>query len=216
MLQNQMQYPVILTGLVTMPRGIGTLLGMILVGRLIKHFDPRWVMALGLAFTAYALWQMTQFSLEMGSWPVIFSGIIQGAGVGLVYVPLSMVAFITLPSRLRNEGTSFFNLLRNVGSSVGISVVMFLLVQNTQRVHASLSEHITPFNIASNPAASGFNFGSTSGLLAVNGLITNQAAMISYLDDFKLMMVLTIVTIPFLFMIRNVKAAPGSTPVVAE
>jgi len=216
MLQNQMQYPVILTGLVTMPRGIGTLLGMILVGRLIKHFDPRWVMALGLAFTAYALWQMTQFSLEMGSWPVIFSGIIQGAGVGLVYVPLSMVAFITLPSQLRNEGTSFFNLLRNLGSSVGISVVMFLLVQNTQRVHASLSEHITPFNIASNPAAAGFDFGSTSGLLAVNALITNQAAMIAYLDDFKLMMVLTILTIPFLFMIRNVKAAPGGTPVVAE
>jgi len=173
-------------------------------------------MALGLVFTAYALWQMTQFSLDMGSWPVILSGIIQGAGVGLVYVPLSMVAFVTLPSHLRNEGTSFFNLLRNIGSSVGISVVMFLLVQNTQRVHASLAEHITPFNIASNPAAASFNFDSTSGLLAVNGLMTNQAAMIGYLDDFKLMMVLTIVTIPFLFMIRNVKAAPGSTPVVAE
>ena len=216
MLQNQLQYPVVLTGLVTMPRGIGTLLGMILVGRLIKHFDPRLVMAIGLAFTAYALWEMTRFSLGMGSWPVIISGIIQGAGVGLVYVPLSMVAFVTLPSHLRNEGTSFFNLLRNVGSSVGISVVMFLLVQNTQRLHATLAEHITPFNIASNPAAASFNFGSTSGLLAVNGLITNQAAMIGYLDDFKLMMVLTIVTIPFLLMIRNVKAAPGSAPVVAE
>src|SRR5580692_10931683 len=130
MLQNQLQYPVILTGLVTMPRGIGTLLGMILVGRLIKRFDARLVMAVGLVLTAYSLWQMTRFSLGMGSWPVIFSGIIQGAGVGLVYVPLSMVAFTTLPGALRNEGTSFFNLLRNVGSSVGISVVTFLLTQN--------------------------------------------------------------------------------------
>jgi DHA2 family multidrug resistance protein len=216
MLQNQMQYPVILTGLVTMPRGIGTLLGMILVGRLIKHFDARLVMAVGLVFTAYSLWQMTQFSLGMGSWPVIFSGIIQGVGVGLVYVPLSMVAFTTLPGALRNEGTSFFNLLRNVGSSVGISVVTFLLTQNTQRVHETLTEHITPFNMAGNPAAAHFDVHSISSLLALNGMITNQSAMIGYLDDFKLMMVLTIATIPFLLMIRNVKPAPGSTPVVAE
>jgi DHA2 family multidrug resistance protein len=216
MLQNQMQYPVILTGLVTMPRGIGTLLGMILVGRLIKRFDARLVMAVGLVLTAYSLWQMTQFSLGMGSWPVIFSGIIQGAGVGLVYVPLSMVAFTTLPGTLRNEGTSFFNLLRNVGSSVGISVVTFLLTQNTQRVHATLTEHITPFNMAGNPAAAHFDVASTSSLLALNGMITNQSAMIGYLDDFKLMMVLTIATIPFLLMIRNVKPAPGSAPVVAE
>jgi DHA2 family multidrug resistance protein len=215
MLQDLLQYPVVLTGLVTMPRGIGTLIGMILVGKLIKRFEPRAVMAVGLACTAYSLWQMTHFSIGMGSWPVIISGVIQGVGVGLVYIPLSMVAFTTLPARLRNEGTSFFNLLRNVGSSVGISVVMFLLTQNTQRLHATLGEHITPFNITANPAAAHIDFGSTSGLLALNGLITTQAAMIGYLDDFKLMMVLTLVTIPFLFMIRNVKAQ-GGTPTVAE
>jgi MFS transporter, DHA2 family, multidrug resistance protein len=216
MLQNQLQYPVVLTGLVTMPRGIGTLFGMILVGRLIKRFDARLVMAVGLVLTAYSLWQMTQFSLGMGSWPVIISGIIQGAGVGLVYVPLSMVAFTTLPGSLRNEGTSFFNLLRNVGSSVGISVVTFLLTQNTQRVHATLTEHITPFNMTDNPAAAHFDVHSISSLVALNGMITNQSAMVGYLDDFKLMMVLTIATIPFLLMIRNVKPAPGSAPVVAE
>jgi MFS transporter, DHA2 family, multidrug resistance protein len=216
MLQNQLQYPVILTGLVTMPRGIGTLIGMILVGRLLKSFAVRLVMAAGLVLTAYSLWEMSGFSLGMSSWPVIISGIFQGVGVGLVYVPLSMVAFTTLPGALRNEGTSFFNLLRNVGSSVGISVVTFLLTQNTQRVHASLAEHITPFNMAANPAAAHVDVASTRSLLALNGMITNQSAMIGYLDDFKLMMVLTIATIPFLLMIRNVKPAPGSTPVVAE
>ncbi len=216
MLQNQLKYPVVLTGLVTMPRGIGTLLGMVLVGRLIKRFDPRLVMAFGLVLTAYAMWQMTGFSLGMGSWPVIVSGIIQGAGVGLVYVPLSMVAFTTLPSSLRNEGTSFFNLLRNLGSSVGISVVAFLLTQNTQRVHASLAEHVTPFDIASNPAAAGIDVHHVQGLLQLNRMITNQSAMIAYIDDFKLMMVLTIATIPFLLLIRNVKAAGANTTVVAE
>jgi len=216
MLQNQLQYPVVLTGLVTMPRGVGTLIGMILVGRLIKRFDVRLVMSMGLALTACSLWQMTRFSLGMGSWPVIVSGILQGAGVGLVYVPLSLVAFTTLPGTLRNEGTAFFNLLRNVGSSVGISVVTFLLTQNIQRVHASLTEHITPFNMAANPAAARFDVHSVSSLLALNGVINNQSAMIAYLDDFKLMMVLTLATLPFLFMIRNVKPAGGSSAVVAE
>ena len=89
---------------------------------------------------------MTHFSLLMDTWPIIISGIIQGFGVGLVCVPLSTVAFTTLPANLRNEGTAFFNLLRNVGSSIGISVVMFLLTQNTQRLHASLAQNITPYN----------------------------------------------------------------------
>ena len=216
MLQNQMQYPVVLTGLVTMPRGLGTLVGMIVVGRLVKRFDARVIMAVGLVLTAISLWQMTRFSLSMHYEPVIVSGVIQGFGVALVYIPLSMVAFTTLPGALRNEGTSFFNLLRNLGSSVGISVVTFLLTQNTQKVHAALVNNITPFNMSGNPAAAGFDTHSTASLLALNGMITNQSAMIGYLDDFKLMMVLTIVTIPFLLLIRNVKPVAGSAPAVAE
>ena len=216
MLQNQMQYPVILTGLVTMPRGFGTLAGMITVGRLIKRFDVRAIMAVGLIMTALSLWQMTHFSLSMHYEPVILSGVIQGFGVALVYIPLSMVAFTTLPGTLRNEGTSFFNLLRNVGSSAGISIVTFLLTQNTQKMHAALVNNITPFNMTENPAAAGFNIHSTASLLALNGMITNQGAMIGYLDDFKLMMVMTIVTIPFLLLIRNVKPAAGGSTVVAE
>src|SRR6202000_3140908 len=153
MLQTEMQYPVVLTGLVTAPRGAGTMIAMIVVGRLVSRFDARLIIATGLALTAFSLWQMTQFSLQMNSWPIIISGILQGFGIGLVWVPLSAVAFTTLPANLRNEGTSFFNLLRNVGSSIGISVVTFLLPQNTQRLHATLVEHVTPYNIASNPAA---------------------------------------------------------------
>jgi DHA2 family multidrug resistance protein len=216
LLQNQMNYPVVLTGMVTAPRGIGTLLGMMLVGRLVTRFDARLIMACGLLLTAYSLWQMTQFSLLMSTWPVIISGVAQGLGVGLVYVPLSTVAFTTLPSTLRNEGTAFFNLLRNVGSSIGISVVEFLLTQNTQRLHASLAEHITPYNMAGNPAAAAahVSVATTKGLEALNGVITDQATMIAYIDDFRLMMVLTIVTIPFLFIIRKVRPAAGSHAVL--
>jgi MFS transporter, DHA2 family, multidrug resistance protein len=218
MLQNQLQYPVILTGLVTAPRGVGTLLGMMVVGRLISYVDVRLIMAVGLALTAYSLWQMTQYSILMDDWPVIFSGIAQGLGVGLVYVPLSTVAFTTLPSSLRNEGTAFFNLLRNVGSSIGISVVMFLLTQNTQRLHASLGESVTPYNVVSNPAvaAAHVHTGSVQGLAGLNALITNQATMIAYIDDFRLMMLMTLATIPFLLLIRNVKPAAGAHAAVLE
>jgi DHA2 family multidrug resistance protein len=167
-------------------------------------------MAVGLVLTASSLWQMTHFSLSMHYEPILWSGITQGFGVALVYIPLSTVAFTTLPGTLRNEGTSFFNLMRNLGSSVGISVVTFLLTQNTQKMHAALANNITPFNMAANPAAAGFDIHSTASLLALNGMITNQGAMIGYLDDFKMMMVLTLSAIPFLLLIRNVKHEAGS------
>ncbi|HEY4212497.1 MAG TPA: DHA2 family efflux MFS transporter permease subunit [Steroidobacteraceae bacterium] len=218
MLQNQLKYPVVLTGLVTAPRGIGTLIGMIVVGKLVQRFDPRLVMALGLVMTAYSLWQMSSFSIEMSAWPVMISGVFQGVGVGLVYIPLSMVAFTTLPATLRNEGTAFFNLLRNVGSSVGISVVMFLLTQNSQKLHSILGENITPFNIERNPAALAqhIDFSSKRGLLGLDGLIGNQSAMIGYIDNFKLMMVLTLLCTPFLFLIRVNKSGPAAKPTVLE
>ena len=124
-----------LTGLATAPRGVGTLIGMFAVGRLLAPVDARPIIAVGLGLTALSLWQMTQFSLQMDYWPIAVSGIPQGMAIGLVYVPLSTVAFTTLPGALRNEGTALFSLMRNIGSSIGISVVMFLLTQNTQRLH---------------------------------------------------------------------------------
>jgi DHA2 family multidrug resistance protein len=191
---------------------------MLIVGRLIGRFDVRLIMAVGLGLTAYSLWEMTQYSLLMDYWPVVTAGVVQGLGVGLVYVPLSTVAFTTLPSHLRNEGTSFFNLLRNVGSSVGISVVMFLLTQNTQRLHAALTADVTPYNVASNPAVAAVHVdtSTTNGLAALNAMITNQSTMIAYIDDFRLMMVMTLITIPFLLLIRNVKPEPGSHAAVLE
>ncbi|MGH6829087.1 MAG: DHA2 family efflux MFS transporter permease subunit, partial [Rhizomicrobium sp.] len=207
LLQNQMNYPVVLTGLITAPRGIGTMVSMIVVGRLVTRVDARAIIAVGLLLTAFSLWQMTHFSLLMDTWPVIISGIIQGFGVGLVWVPLSTVAFTTLPANLRNEGTAFFNLLRNVGSSIGISVVMFLLTQNMQRLHASMAQNITPYNLAANPAAMAahLNTGSLSGLLGLNGMISDQAAMIAFIDDFQLMMVLTLASIPLLLLLKKVR-----------
>jgi DHA2 family multidrug resistance protein len=140
-----------------------------------------------------------------------------GFGMGLCYVPLSALAFGTLPTALRNEGTAFFSLLRNVGSAVGISIVGVLLTRNTQIVHARLAESITPYGgHAMGYASNHIDTGSRAGLTALNGMITNQAAMISYIDDFKLMMVLTIAVIPLVIVLKNPPRAAGAHATVID
>ena len=177
---------------------------MIVVGRLTGKVDARMIMATGLGLTAFSLWQMTGFSLLMDEHLIITSGFIQGFGIGLAYVPLSTLAFGTLDPALRNEGTAFFNLLRNIGSAIGISVVQTLLTQNTQIVHAHLVEHITPYNLGDPAfAASHIDPHSTASLSVLNHMITNQAAMIAYIDDYKLMMIITLAVIPLLFFLRK-------------
>ena len=218
MLQEQLRYPVVLTGLVTAPRGIGTLAGMVVTGRLIGKVDIRLLLIIGLLLTAYSLWQMTQYSLLMGYGPVVVSGLLQGIGVALIYLPISTSAFLTLPVALRNEGTAFFNLSRNIGSSIGISVVLFTLTQNTQRLTASIGEHITAYNMAANPAAiaAHADVGTGGGLAALAASIGDQAAMIAYIDDFKLMMIATLLTLPFVLFLRSAKTRAADHLVVIE
>lgn len=209
LLQHEMNYPVVLTGFVTAPRGAGTMIAMMVVGRLSGKVDARLIMAVGLSLTAFSLWQMTHFDLLMGKSLIIITGILQGFGVGLSYVPLSTLAFGTLSAALRNEGTAFFNLLRNMGSAMGISVVQLLLTQNTQIMHAHMAEHITPYTLG-NPAYAAMHIDPAggTGLFALNRLITRQSSMIAYLDDFKLMMIFTLAVIPLLFLLKQPKHKP--------
>ena len=220
MLQNLFGYPVITVGLILAPRGIGTMISMIVVGRLVQRVDPRLLVLIGLTLTAYSLWQMTEYSLEMDEWPVIISGVIQGFGLGFVFIPLTTVAFVTLPPRLRTDATSLFNLVRNLGSSIGISIMAAMLTRNIQTNHASLAAHITPFN--ANLAAAGIDpttFATPEGVetaMQVNNMINAQSAMIAYLNDFKLMFWITLTAAPLLFLLRyRPQATPGHAPVAA-
>lgn len=202
LLQGLYNYPVTTSGLVTAPRGIGTMVAMILVGRLIGRVDIRLILAAGLSLTAFSLWQMTHFSLAMGMRPVILSGIIQGLGLGCTFVPLSVITFSTLGKSLRTEGTAIYSLMRNIGSSIGISVVTALLTENTQIVHATLAEHVR----ADNPAvvALGVHLQNASAqyLAVINAQITKQAVMIAYIDDFHLMMWVALMSMPLLLLLR--------------
>ncbi|MDM0045440.1 DHA2 family efflux MFS transporter permease subunit [Variovorax dokdonensis] len=211
-LQGLMGYPVVYTGEVTAPRGIGTMIAMIIVGRLVQRFDVRAIMAVGFGLTAFSLWQMTRLTLQMDSTLIVLSGFIQGLGIGFTFVPLSTAAFATLAPELRNQGTPVFSLLRNIGSSVGISIVQSMLTQGSGRAHAQIAATVGPGNhaLASFPALDSAT-NSMAGLAMLNSEVTRQGAMIGYLDDFAVMMIITLVTIPLLLLIRSPKRkASGS------
>jgi DHA2 family multidrug resistance protein len=156
--------------------------------------------------TAFSLWQMTHFNLEVPQQLIVTSGVIQGLGLGLVFVPISTVAYSTLPMSARTEAAGIFSLMRNIGSSVGISIVMTLLSRNTQLNHAEIASRLSPFgdNAAQIAAAIGHSAG---GLAALNGEVTRQASGIAFLNDFWLMMVMTLVSIPLLLLLRPVRHA---------
>jgi len=216
MLQGLMGYPVLIAGLVTAPRGIGTWVAMLVVGRLAGKVDARWLIAIGFGLSAIALWQMAGFSPQIDSHPIITSGMIQGFGSGLAYVALTIVAFATLPAALRNEGASFFNLTRNIGSSVGISAFQAYVTSGTTSAHARLTEHITPYNtLATQPMVSS-QMDSVSGLAALNQQVSTQASWIAYLDAFYLMMIVTVIVIPLIAFARRPTPAQGGTQVAVE
>ncbi len=215
LLQDLLHYPVLLTGLVTAPRGIGTLAAMFIVGRLMGKVDTRLIIAAGFGLTAVSLWQMTGFYLQMDSSLVVWSGLAQGLGTGFVYVPLAAVTFATLSPRFRNEGTALFSLVRNVGSSVGISVVETLLTRNTQMMHSRLAEQLTPYgDVLHSQAPTDVTI--AHGLALLNHAVNDQAAMIAYNNDFKLMMVLTLCAIPLVALLRGGRPKKGAEPVVIE
>jgi len=218
MLQDLMNYPVVTTGLVTAPRGVGTMVAMFLVARLIGRVDIRLIILTGLAVTVVALWQMSGFSLYMGMGPIISSGLLQGFGLGFVFTPLSTMTFSTLPRRILTQGTAIFSLMRNIGGSVGISIVVALLAENTQVVHSRLIEHLRPDNpLARAPyLATPYSLTTPSGVAALNAEATRQAAMVAYIDDFMMMMILVIAALPLLLLLRRPRPAPLAVQAPAE
>jgi len=215
LLQDLMGYPVTTTGWATAPRGVGTLIATIAVGRLISRVDARLLIGTGFALTAFSLWQSCGFSPLMDDRLVVWSGFMQGLGLGLTYVPLTTVCFATLAPHFRSGGTSMFNLLRNIGSSIGIAVVQALLTRNTQIMHAQLAEHITPYG-GQLRSASPYDFATSQGLAALNASVTRQAEMIAYNNDFKLLLVLTLAIFPLILLLRPARRVAGSAPAIVE
>ncbi|MEA3132161.1 MAG: transporter, family, multidrug resistance protein [Gammaproteobacteria bacterium] len=220
MLENLLAYPVATTGLVTAPSGLGTMLAMLIAGRIIGKVDLRLILLAGFLITVLALWQMTRYSLDLSQSDIVWPGVLQGIGTGLVFVPLSAATFATLSPAMRAQGTAIFSLVRNIGSSIGISLVQTVLVRNTASVHAALVERITYANPAwNNPAvASAYDVTRPAGAAALDAMVTQQAAMIAYINDFRLMMYLTLAVIPLLLLLRAPRRtdAPTDTHAVMD
>jgi DHA2 family multidrug resistance protein len=207
-LQTLMGYPVVTAGIVMGPRGVGTMVCMFIVGRLIGKVDTRLLLLVGLLLTAWAMYDMTGWTPAVSQWTIAVTGFIQGAGLGFLFVPLTTVTFATLDPAKRGDGTGLYNLSRNIGSSVGISVVSYLLTRNGQINHALIGTHVTATNRElAQHAVHALNPWTAAGRAALDAIIQNQAAIISYIDDFKLMMILTLAAIPLLLLLRGAPAA---------
>jgi len=217
-LQELMNYPVVTAGLVMGPRGIGTMASMLVVGRLTGRLDTRLLLAIGLGLTAWSFYAMTGWTPDVSAAEIVGVTVIQGIGLGFLFVPVSAAALSTLPPGNRTNGAGLFNLARNMGSSVGISVVNALITRNTQINHATISQHLTAVNRAfEDPAiASLWNPQTPSGRAALDWVVTQQAQIIAYLDDYQLLLVATLAVLPLLFVFRR-PASPGAgAPVVMD
>jgi DHA2 family multidrug resistance protein len=208
-LQNVIGYPIITAGVLLASRGCGTFVAMMLVGRLMRTIEARTLIITGLSLTALSLYWMTAWTDQTGVPEIVTISIIQGFGFGLVFVPLSTVAFMTLPNHLRTDGTSMLTLMRNVASSVGISIVIAQLTEGGRRVYAILSEHITPFNHALQmPDVSGMiNLGTDKGRAMADVMVALQAQIIAFSQDYQLVMFFILGSIPLAIMIGSTKVA---------
>jgi DHA2 family multidrug resistance protein len=212
-LQTLMGYPVVTAGVVMGPRGMGTMVCMFLVGRLIGKVDIRLLLGAGLGVSAWAMYDMSGWTPDVSQTTIMVTGFIQGAGLGLLFVPLTTVTFATLPAEYRGDGTGLYNLSRNIGSSVGISFVAYLLTRNMQVNHAEIATYVTPYNrVFENPAIKqAWDPLTLAGRAALDEVITKQAMIIAYIDDFKLLMILCLAAVPLLMLLRTAKkeAAPA-------
>ncbi len=213
-LQNLGNYPVATAGLVMAPRGAGTMLAMMISGRLAGKVDPRVLMGLGVVLLLWSLHAATGWTPDIGPKQLIFTLIIQGASLGFVFIPLQVVAFATLPVELRTEGASLLSLFRNVGSAIGVSITSSQLAHNIQVVHSELAGAVNPFTRSLQTGGAVTRLldpATAAGARILDGMINNQAQIISYMDDYKLMIWSTVPTILLLFIMRRPGGAKTAT-----
>ena len=217
-LQNVIGYPIITAGLLLATRGCGTFVAMMMVGRLMRYVEARTLIITGLSLTGLSLFYMTGWTDQTGVREIVIVSIVQGFGFGLVFVPLSTVAFLTLPNHLRTDGTSMLTLMRNVASSIGISIVIAQLTEGGRRIYAVLNEHVTPFNHAMQmPDVRGMIDMSTNmGRALADVMLGVQAQIIAFSQDYQLVMLFILASIPLTIIIGSTKVAMRKQSVAPE
>ncbi len=205
-LENLSNYPVATAGLLMSPRGFGTMIAMLIAGQLTAKMDPRYLMFFGYMLLGLSLTMLEGWTPDVSVTYMALTVIIQGAGLGFVFVPLQVIAFYTFSPALRTQGSSLLNLMRNIGSAIGISVTSALLDHQSQYEHAVLTQYITPFTRsfqAEGAARLMLNPTTPGGASLLNSLIDTQSQIIGYIDDYKFMLLTSIPAMLCLFVMRK-------------
>jgi len=210
-IQNILGYPITTAGGVLASRGIGTLIGMLMIGRLLRIVEARYLILIGLTLTAATLYQLTGFTQNTSKHEIVMCGLVQGFGMGFVFIPLSTVAFLTLPQRFRTDGTAMLTLVRNVASSIGISVVIAKLSSKTTVFYSQLAERVTPFNDAlqSPDVTRWLDLATEQGRALADQMMTLQAAIMAYAVDYALLAAICALSIPFVLAIGSTASLRG-------
>jgi MFS transporter, DHA2 family, multidrug resistance protein len=214
-LQGVVGFPIIDVGWLLGTRGIGMAIGMLTAGRLIARIDPRLLLGFGLACCVVSLYYTIGFSPDVAVATIVWTSILQGIGLGAMFVPLNTFALSALPAALRTQGTAMWTLIRNLGGSIGVSIIIANLTSKTTLMHARLTESVTPFNQAlADPAAAVLDPNTEMGRALLEQVVTQQAAIIAYDNNFKLMMVATLLAFPLIALVR-VQNGPRPAPATA-
>jgi MFS transporter, DHA2 family, multidrug resistance protein len=214
MLQTLFGYSVYDTGVLLAPRGVGVLLSMIVASRTIGIVGPRVLIASGFAITAATLWHMTGWSLDMGMREFVIIGLVQGMGMGLCFMPLNVIAFAAVSPQHRTDGAGLLNLSRSIGGSAGISLITTMLARNIQTSHSDLASHITPGSIPSIDLSTADRLGEVGqgALLAIDGMINRQAAMVAYIDGFWMLTIIVACFVPLVLLMQPPKPGAALPP----
>jgi DHA2 family multidrug resistance protein len=216
MLESLFGYPAMTTGLIMAPRGAGIMFSMVVVGRLIGRVDPRVLMMIGLMLASASLYAMSQFSPQMDDRPLIITGLVQGVGMGLVFVPLNTIAFATLPVDLRTDAAGFFQLLRNLGGSIGVSMSVGVLARQMQVSHADIGAGLTPFSTPWADSGVAAMLGGDVATAAIDGAVNAQAAMIAYVDVFYMLFWVTAAMMPLVLFLKKPAGPPPAAEMVMD
>jgi DHA2 family multidrug resistance protein len=216
MMQGLLGYSVIYSGIVSMPRGVIMMVILPIMARVDLLVDRRLLVAIGVSFIILAFWEMSRFDLSMDASRIVWATSLQGIGQGILFVPLATLGFATIPQALRPDASALNNLLRNLGGSIGVAFMQALTAINAQTMHASLAAGVTPDDPFRGAAAmpAYLSPDTVQGAVALNAEITRQATMVAYVDDFRLMAFIGLVSLPLLLLMRQPKKQANDDPVV--
>jgi len=211
-LEGLANYPVETAGLIMAPRGIGTMAAMLIGGRLSARMDPRKLMACGILLLTWSIWDMTAWTPDVSDWRIAFTITAQGFGLGMIFIPLQVLAFATLAPQYRTDGASLFSLGRNIGAAIGVSITSAMLAHNTQALHAEIGASVNPFNRALQAGGAVHHMwdpATRHGAAVLDQIVNQQAQITAYIDDYHMMVFTTLPSLLLLLLMRRPRRTLG-------